>query len=195
MKPSHLCFLTLFAAIFTFGKCNKDKDLDDNIPFSIKIEGFLIMDFSGNSITHWGEPDNDWKVQNTLSANEMALFNVPTAVELLNTTQATIDTIVWAYPNPINASQQYAVKTSDSVHLQMIIVDSSLTVLKRNSLKIKGNPSFATFLLDFSDRTTFPDRKAFRVYFSFSGANKPNYRSGYGDIKICDNAILVNQCF
>jgi hypothetical protein len=195
MKPYHLCYLTLLAALFTFGKCNKNSDLDNNTPFKIKIEGFLIMDFSGNPITHWGEPDNDWKVRNTLSSTEMNLFKTPTTEELLNTTQATIDTILWAYPNPLVTSQAYAVKTSDSVLLQMVIVDSSLAVLKRNSIKIKGSPSPATLLLDFSDRTLFPDRKAFRVYFSFSGANKPNYKSGYGDIKICDNAIFVNQCF
>ena len=130
-----------------------------------------------------GSSADDWIVYDRLDDRVMSLFNFNTSLGLDNTTEATIVTPAVAYPNPFTNLQYYAFRASDSVLLKTVVVNESLNVLQQVAYKFKGN---FTFAIDYSNRTKFPDRSSFRIYYSFSAAGKPNFKVGYGDIRICE---------
>jgi hypothetical protein len=157
----------------------------------ITIDGFYITDVSGNHVGHHGPFDEDWIFGNTATAEELALFNFPVTVTLDNTTEATVNGQLVAYPNPVSSSSQtYHGNVSDSVVFRLVVVNDNLQVLYKTAVKVKGTFDFQ---VNYSDRSTFPDKSSLRVYYSVSALNKPNYKTGYGDIKICDNTS--GNCF
>jgi hypothetical protein len=166
--------------------CKKDKDEKP----SIKIEGFDIYDQVGVPVGHFGPDDTDWRFT-ALSQQELALFNFPTPdINLNNTVETSIaGDKINPYPNPVSTLQAYNMNASDSVVFKFVIVNNRLEVLTRSALKIKGLKNFS---INFSDRSLYPNKGAIRMYFSFSATDKPNYKAGYGDIKICEGA---DNCF
>ena len=72
---------------------------------------------------------------------------------------------------------------SDTSLLRTNITDSTGTVIKQLSKKLKGA---AVFQLDLSDRNQYPNKKSLRYLYSFSSEAVPNFKVGYGDIKVCD---------
>lgn len=167
-------FVLLFAAA-----CEKDKD--EKV---IVITGFDLVDQSGNDMGHYGQTDNDWTFNNTLSDRELALFDfLPNNINLNNTVETAISgNGLVAYPNPCAYNQYYHANASDSVLMKIVVVNDKLNVLTKTAVKFKGSKSL---IIDYSDSTTYTNKSSLRVYYSFSGQNKPNYKAGYGDIKIC----------
>jgi hypothetical protein len=187
MKPFYFSVVMLSFCIVLITACKKSSG--DNI----QISGFRLLDVSGNFVGWQGAQDNDWTFNNTLTDRELSLFNFSTDVTLDNTVEATITgNGIVAYPNPFISQQLYHVIASDSVLLKLVVVDSHLQVLVKTAMKVKGSNSFA---INYSDQSVYPDKSALRVYYSFSAQNKPNYKTGYGDIKICRQASNVDDCF
>lgn len=181
---------TLFVLMFA-AACEKDKD--DKVIF---IAGFELKDASGNEFGHYGPEDNDWTFNNTLNDRELALFDfLPDNVNLNNTVEAAISLNgVMAFPNPCTYTQYYWANASDSVLMKIVVVNDKLNVLTKTALKFKGSK---TLVIDYSDDAQYPNGTSLRVYYSFSAQNKPNYKAGYGDIKICKGtgSTTLDSCF
>lgn len=175
---------TIFTGIGLAG-CKKSSDGG-----RITIDGFYITDVAGNHVGHHGPFDEDWTFGNEATAEELALFNFPVTISLDNTVEAAVNTQLVAYPNPAGSAQAYHGNVSDSVVFKLVVVNDNLQVLYKTAVKVKGTFDFQVL---YSDRSTFPDKSALRVYYSVSALNKPNYKTGYGDIKICDNTS--GNCF
>jgi hypothetical protein len=182
--------IVLLALLAFIGCCfaGCEKDDDDG---RITIDGFYITDNVGNHVGHHGPFDEDWTFTTTApKADVLALFDFPATVDLSNTTEAAVNGQLIAYPNPLGNAQSYHGNVSDSVVFKLVIVNNNLQVLFKTAQKVKG--SF-NIMIDYSNRTTFPDKTSFRIYYSVSALNKPNYQTGYGDIRICTDAS--GNCF
>jgi hypothetical protein len=176
--------------------CKKDKEKESGNTDEILIEGFKLWDGSGNAFGHRGTDDNDWTFKNTLSDRELALLDFTTPYTLDNTKEATItaydDSYLRAIPNPGAYTQYFQITASDSVLLKAVIVNKKMEVLTKKALKLKG---WSGFTINYSDTTLYPDKAAFRMYYSLSAENKLNYKVGYGDIKICRSGSSLDDCF
>jgi hypothetical protein len=190
-KPA-IFILAVFILIIA-AACKKDSD-----KAAIHIDGFKLKDYNANDIGYYGPVDNDWTFKNTLSDREMALFDfLPADVNLNNTVEAAIwGNSIIAYPNPFAYSQYYGATASDSVLMKVVVVNDKLNVLTRKTFKGKG---YIPFAIDYnSDTLLYPNKSSLRMYYSFSAQNKPNYKVGYGDLKICRVDIPtnnINSCF
>jgi len=187
-----IIFITALFIISVAAGCKKDSG-----KAAIAIEGFKLKDYSGNDIGYNGQVDNDWTFKNTLSDREIALFDfLPAGVNLDNTVEAAISlNSIVAYPNPFANTQFYNAYASDSVLMKVVVVNDKLDVLTKTALKQKGSIYFS---MDYSDSVLYPNHSSLRLYYSFSAQNKPNYKAGYGDIKICRVPIpwnSINTCF
>jgi hypothetical protein len=188
MKNVSSCLASMIALVLiliVFGGCDKDGD-----NHKIKIEGFYLTNANGDHFGHHGPLDDDWLFSATASAEVLALFDFP--ADLTNTVQVPFTAQMVAYPNPMQYTQSYSLTgaLTDSVVLKLVVVNSDLKVLYKTAQKVKG--AFG-IQIDYSNRTTFPDKASFRVYYSLSALNKPNYLTGYGDIRICTDAS--GNCF
>jgi hypothetical protein len=182
MKNIYLTLILIFLAC-SFFVCKKAVDT------VIVIQGFRTTDFNGNFLGQVGPADHDWTSMTNLSPAEMALFNFD-GPSLDNTVVTTPQNLM-AYPNPANTQQIYYLSVPDSAVVKIVIVDANLKIAKKTAFKIKG-PS--PFDFNFSDRTQFPDHTSWRVYYSFSAKNNPNFMMGYGDIRICSSSA-ISDCF
>jgi hypothetical protein len=189
-KP--VIFISALFILMIAAACKKDSNKS-----AINISGFKLKDAAANDFGHYGPEDNDWTFNNTLSDREMALFDfLPADVNLNNTVEVAISgNSIIAYPNPCAYSQSYEANASDSVLMKVVVVNDKLDVLTKKTLKGKG---YLRVAVDYySDSLLFPNKSSLRLYYSFSAQNKPNYKAGYGDIKICRMAqpTNVNDCF
>jgi hypothetical protein len=173
----------LTAATFCYTGCKKSAN--NNMPpkAPIKIEGFSLYDNLGNPFGRIGAMDSDWLFINpaSLSTLEQSFLNLPDTTNAVNTVMTSV--MISPFPNPVSNVSAIAVQSADSVKLKLVITDSTGTVLKQLSKKLKGA---AVFQIDLSDRNQFPNRKSLRYYYSFSSATVPNYKVGYGDFKVCE---------
>lgn len=174
-----LIFIFLAIVFITFISCG---DKETAKP-SIKIENFLITDYLGNAIGVYQRQDSDWTFLNKLNASELELFNFNTPYNLDNTAAADVGAGIIAFPNPCTTTQQYFFSAADSVLMKVVIVDERLTPLLRTSVKSKGGTKLTVKL----DSTVFTLGNAYRVYYSFSAKGAENFKTGFGDIKICDS--------
>lgn len=172
--------------LFILAACRKHKD-------EIDISGFLLTDDNGVVIGQNGAIDNDWTFNNTLSGAELALFDFTATDTIERTTEADLRGPVAVYPNPCSYHQSYIFSTTAPVLLKMVVVNSKLDILQKYSTKLYAGLSVVQF--SYGDSTTYPDKLAMRVYYSFSAKDKPNYKAGYGDIKICRNSNSYPFCF
>ena len=178
--------LMLLLVVLSSGSCKKDKK---PAPV-IQITGFALVDNFGNYIGQVGDDRDDWQLHTSLSAKEMALFDFNTNYTLDNTLESTqID--FEPYPNPFANTQSYSARSTDSVLIKVVVVNEYLDVLLRSSIKGK---TAMNFVFDYSDRSKFPNKSSMRVYYSFSAKDKPNFKMGYGDIKVCDDTDYM-KCF
>jgi len=194
MKPFKYPFI-LAVLCCSFFACKKSDN--KNTPHSaITIQGFLLDDFNGNYLGQNGPADSDWLFRPGLSTAEMALFNFDTQLSLDNTTMTTIPYNVAAFPNPSSVAQIYDFSCYDSNVIKLVIVDSNLNVLKKTAIKwgSGGRPGGKTVQIDLSDKLLFPDHSSRRAYFSYSAKDHPDYKAGYGDIRIC-YGTAVSGCF
>jgi hypothetical protein len=82
------------------------------------------------------------------------------------------------------------------VLMKVVVVNNKLDVLTKTALKGKGGMQF--IINYYSDTLLYPNKSSLRLYYSFSAQNKPNYKAGYGDLKICRVPIptnAINSCF
>lgn len=168
--------------------CNKDNTSKD-----ISIEGFRITDYYGNFLFYQGTPDNDWKFSGGLNDQEMALFNFEPGINIDNTVVSEINTAVEAYPNPCFDRLSLLLNLKDSVLVKIVITDEKLNVLTKQAFKAADllNIQFAL------DANQYPSKSSRRVYYSISAKDNLNYKTGYGDIRICDGWDPANtgMCF
>ncbi|MBG9374715.1 hypothetical protein I5907_00585 [Panacibacter sp. DH6] len=178
----------LFIALILVTACNKD-----NAAKGISIEGFKITDYYGNFLFYQGTPDNDWKFSGGLSKEEMALFDFDPGINIDNTVASDINSLVAAYPNPCFGILGLHLNLKDSVLVKVVIADEKLNVLTKQAFKAAGlvNMNFAL------DANQFPSKSSRRVYYSISAKDNPDYKTGYGDIRICDGWDPANTgtCF
>jgi hypothetical protein len=174
--------ILIFCAVILFSACEKSNHVQPPEP-AIKIEGFSLFDYFGNSIGRVGPLDSDWMFINpaSLSQVEQSLVNLPDTANTTNTVVTSV--LITPFPNPVSSASAIHVNAGDSVKFKLVVTDSTGIVLKQLSKKIKGA---AVMQIDVSDRSQFPNRKSLRYYYSFSAASNPNFKVGYGDIKVCD---------
>jgi hypothetical protein len=194
MKPIKYSFI-LAVLCCSFLACKKSDN--KNTPHSaITIQGFYLTDYNGNFLGWNGPADSDWLFRPGLSAAELALFNFDTQLSLDNTTMTTVPSTVIAYPNPASVAQIYYFSSNDSNVIKLVIVDSNLNVLTKTAFKwgsgsqLGGKP----VQINLNDKTLFPDHSSRRAYFSYSAKDHPDYKAGYGDIRIC-YGTSASGCF
>jgi hypothetical protein len=175
----------ILAGFSLFFTCNKSGDY-------ISIQGFHTTDQSGNFLGQIGPADKDWTFMTGLSQAELAFFNFDTGIPFENTTVPDISDNVLAFPNPASTQQAYHFTAADSAIVKLVIVNATLQVVKRTAFKIMKGSN--TVQVDVSDRASFPNHTSFRTYFSFSVKDHPDFKAGYGDIRICESGPATN-CF
>lgn len=184
-KPTTV--LILLACLAFLLSCKKDGS-------AISIEGFYLLDNSGNYVGLHGEGDDDWIVKTTLSSREMALFDFPTANpgDITGTGEGTINGRVVAYPNPFTNIQAYHAESSLPVILRLVVVDNNLNILTKYVTRFQYSLDVQMSL----DAKEFVAGGSYRVYFSFSAEGKPNFKVGFGDIKKCASGVTnPHDCF
>jgi hypothetical protein len=178
------------AALLLFGACSKSSHSGGG--GAIRIEGFKTTDVNGNFLGQVGPADHDWTFQAGLSVRELGLFNFDTGLSLDSTAMsAASNDGVDCFPNPAFNAQLYHIYALDRVVVKLVLIDSALKVAYRGAFKVKG--SFFV-QVDLSDLSKFPDHSSFRMYYSFSAKDHPDYKTGYGDIRICSSSA-VGDCF
>lgn len=193
MKPIKFPFILAVLCFFAV-TCKKS---DTNTPNNaITVQGFFLTDYNGNFLGWHGQPDSDWLFRPNLSSAEMNLFNFDTRLSLDNTVITTIPNNVLAYPNPAGPAQMYLFSCTDSNVIKLVIVDSNLRVLTKTALKWGSGSQRGSkpVQINLNDRTIFPNRSSCRAYFSYSAKDHPDYKVGYGDVRICDGTS-VSGCF
>lgn len=178
MKPHKKIITVLVLAFTIISSCKKEGGS------AITIEGFHLVDASGNMLGHYGPADDDWTLKNTLSTREMALFEFAVDSTLDNTVESPVG-ITHCYPNPFAYVQGYGAQSIEPVLFRLVVVDNNLKVLQTAYAKFKG---YKNFQLDYSDQSKFPDKHSFRVYYSFSAQGAPNFKVGFGDIRKCESS-------
>lgn len=184
-------FLYLLICITVLTACKKEEDESEIIRF----EGFKLTDALGNSIGEVGNASDDWQVRNwsELSAKEQGFLNFSDNVNLDGTAVSTVYSPL-AFPNPMQYQSSIQFRTDDSVKVKFALVDSTGKVWKTGSEKFKGAK---VFYQDVSDPVSFPSKMSLRYYYSFSAASQPNFKAGYGDIKICrsNSPQWMQECY
>jgi len=158
----------------------------------ISINGFVVTDAFGNVITNIGSVDDDWKTGSfsSLPVKEQELLHSGDSLPPLNTVVSNV-TVYPAYPNPAAYETRFTCNSTDSVVLRIMIVDEKGTVFRQFFTTLKG---LKTFAFDISDRTKFPSGKSLRCIYAFSAAGNQNFKTGHGDIKVCDQSNYTS-CF
>lgn len=191
MKLLKIFFVPFLGCLILVIACHKSGH-EGQTTAAINIQGFELIDFSGNLIGWQGTPDSDWLVRPAgLSAAEMSVLNFNTNLSLNNTVPDTV-TGVFPLPNPVWNEQQIYCNVKDSNVIKIVYVDSMLRVLRDTAVKVKGTMLVPMLLMN--DRAAFPDHSSRRVYFSLSAEGHPDYAVGYGDVRICSQTSTTD-CF
>ncbi|HEX7847648.1 MAG TPA: hypothetical protein VF476_17730 [Chitinophagaceae bacterium] len=187
MKRTTWLQLSLLAFLFT--SCEKGFEEIERI----KIEGFLLTDEYGTITGSVGNTEDDWIMFNwtRLTSLEQSFLSFPDNVGLENTSATEVRNPV-AFPNPFQYQSAVYFYANDSVKLKVAIVDSHGFVWRNMATKIKG---MQVLYFDFSNGDQFPSGLSLRYYYSFSAINQPNYKVGYGDIKVCRDNKDNSSCF
>ena len=183
MKKSYCLFLVLLA----IAGCNKDENDKKEVPI-LNISGFRLTDISGNTIGQYGNPDNDWTLQNFTNFfgedRDVLLTANNTGAPNTNAASITVGSAV-AYPNPCNQAFIFSTFATDSVKLTLMIENEYGARLLTHEQNFKGAVSIT---VDVSNRSLFSNKASLRIYYCYSTKNNPYYKAGYGDIKICNSA-------
>lgn len=183
MKKLYCLFLVLLAIV----GCNKD-DEEEKKKTILNISGFRLTDISGNTIGQYGNPDNDWTLQNFANffGEDRDMLLTVNAIGAPNTNAASITVGgAVAYPNPISQAFMFSTFATDSVKLTLMLVNEYGAKLLTREQNFKGAVSIA---VDVSNRSVFSNKASLRLYYCYSTKNSPYYKAGYGDIKICNSA-------
>ena len=185
-----LIVIILCLAVFGFSCKKKAAQLTAK-----PLEGVAYTDFLGNSITNYGDVSDDWTFTNNLTAREKALFDFPDDVDMTGTTEAAIPQIYPAYPNPAFSNIRFVGRFGTAAQLskiKIVITDGFLNVAYRDAILIDGG--IQNIFLAVGNRSQFLQRGIYRIYYSLSAKDKPNYKMGYGDFQICPGFITTPNC-
>lgn len=163
-------------------------------PTPLNISGFLYTDYRGFKIGSYGDPSDDWKFSTTLTPDEINLFNFPDSVDMTSTVPVSITQIYPAYPNPAVNNLAFGGQfgtSSQFSKLKIVVVDPFLNVAFRDALLVSGS---AQLVLSVNNRIKFQKKGIYRLYYSLSAKNKPDYKMGYGDFQICPGYITTPNC-
>ena len=154
------------------------KESDD----AIKIGGYLLRDQYGQPMGSEGAVADDWQLGawSSFSPREQDFLAFADTVRLDNTLATSVQPVV-AYPNPVTTRSNLQFWSADSVKVKVALVDAQGRVLRSYAGRFKGSHHLA---VDVSDRLLFPTGRGYRYYYSFSAAGHPNFKAGYGDVKV-----------
>lgn len=161
-----------------FSNCsNKDNDP------AVNIKGFMLTDGVGNPYGSNGNIADDWKLSDwsSLSPLEQSFLSFSDNITITNGTVSTVYEPA-PYPNPFNNLSRLAIHSDDEVKFKIAVVDASGTIIKTDAMILDG---YGTWQGDFSDYGTESTKKSFRYYYSFSVNGHPNFKVGYGDVRLC----------
>jgi hypothetical protein len=191
MNVTNYALLVIMVAGFA---CS-DKDPLKND--EVKIEGFIIRDALGNQLAVVGDPGVDWTIGewSSLSAREQGFLSFSDNIDMNNTISTSLNAPL-TYPNPtgvgVNSYNMVLFHSADSVKVKLAIVNTSGVVLKTYAVKIKGITHLS---IDLTDTNKFPAGIKLRYYYSYSASGHPNFKAGYGDVKLCNDPVNWTQCF
>ena len=158
------------------------------------LEGILYTDNLGNPITAYGDVSDDWIFTTNLTAKEKALFDFEDGIDMTGTVEGSIPQIYPAYPNPANSYLGFVARfgtASEVCKLKIVITDGFLNIAYRDAILVSGTQ---VNFLTVANRAQFLPRGVYRVYYSLSAKDKPNYKMGYGDFQICPGYIPISNC-
>ena len=131
---------------------------------AIVIQGFYSRDYNGSFLGWYGGPAD----------NDWTFMTGLSSAELslfnFDTGLSLDNTVMTTNPNN---------------------VDAGLHVVTKQAFKTKGS---GIIQLSLSNRAQYPNHASFRAYYSYSAKDHPDYKVGYGDIRICDSTALAD-CF
>ena len=160
---------------------------------SITIDGLLYTDYLGNAISSYGNTSDDWGFSTNLTPTEINLFNFTDQVNMTGTLQLSNPKIFPAYPNPaktyIGFTGQFGT-SSQLTKLKVVIVDPYLNIALRDAIIVSGTSQIFFSLTNFA----YQKHGVYRIYYSLSAKDKPNYKMGYGDFQICPGYIPLPNC-
>jgi hypothetical protein len=160
--------------------CKKTKEdmVQNVVNNTIDVSKYTTTDVVGNIL---GSIDNtDWTFDNTWTAAENALMQIPTAAQLQNTETATI-TLYPSYPNPLVDILRWSFNTTKNTLLQTVVTDSLLNVKLRNFTTTNIGSNSIAILLATNEYT---NNKNYRLYYGFYSLNAGLFYKGHGDLAI-----------
>lgn len=185
LRNGILLILLFTSGIFSCKKAGKLTPLD--------ISGVLYTDYLGNPIGTYGNTADDWQITASLSPPEMNLFNFPDSVDMNGTVQISNVKIFPAYPNPaksyIGFVGQFGLPSQTS-KLKVVITDPFYNIALQDAILVNGTEQFFFSLANFA----YQKGGIYRIYYSLSSKDKPNYKVGYGDFQICPGNIPLPNC-
>ncbi|MBI2730555.1 MAG: hypothetical protein HYX40_07380 [Sphingobacteriales bacterium] len=187
----YLLSIAILFLVFLNLSCKKKKP---EYATSTPIAGFLYTDNLGNLITNYGDVSDDWKFTTNLNAAELGLFDFSDTINMANTVVLANPKILPAFPNPaknyIAFSGQFG-SISEYTKLKIVVTDPYLNVGFRYSLLVNGS---GYYFFNLIGNFAFQKNGIYRIYYSFSAKDKPNYKMGYGDFQICPGYIATSNC-
>lgn len=159
----------------------------------LDISGILYTDRLGNPIGAYGDPTGDWGFSTNLTARELELFNFADSVNMSSTTVLLNPNITPAYPNPTKNYIGFAGTFGSSFQfskLKVVIVDPFFNVAYKDAILVSGSGVFYLSLVN----PIFQANGVYRIYYSLSAKDNPNYKVGYGDFQICPGTLANPNC-
>lgn len=95
------------------------------------------------------------------------------------------------YPIPTKNVLNISMQMDEKVLLKVVIVDDKLDVLYQSAKIVDKKYSI---YIDVSDRNKFKNGEIYRVYYSYSAENNPNFFKDAQNIAICDNSDGTCSC-
>jgi hypothetical protein len=175
---THALSLFLVVCILSL-QCGKDEEKENPPPAAkIDLSNYTITDITGAIISN---DDTDWWLDDNWTAEEIALFQTPSAEQLANMGKADIN-IYPAYPNPFATVFDWSFYTTKVTLLQWVITDSLLNVKERNYITSRAGQN-TTFRFS-PDASKYADQTTYRFYYAFYSQAEGAYARGHGDIRV-----------
>ncbi|RTL58680.1 MAG: hypothetical protein EKK37_10145 [Sphingobacteriales bacterium] len=161
----------------------------------LDISGVLYTDKSGNTIGSYGNPAGDWTFSTTLSPQEISLLNFADSLDMTGTVVVSNPRIIPVYPNPSSTYMSFSGQfglPSQLTKLKVVVVDPFYNIAVKDALIINGGNQ--QFYFSVANRQIFQPNGIYRIYYSLSAKDNPNYKMGYGAIQICPGYISTPNC-
>lgn len=173
--------------------CKKNTDNQTNQVVH-NFTGIVVTDDIGQHVGTWGKDDGDWDSDTNWSQEESALLNFPDTIDLAGTfvkdtsgwnigpgIHEPPQNIVVVFPNPARDQQVLFYKGLGLLKFKVTVVDKYFNRLFSYACK----DSIAHIELNLSDNNKFQNGTIYRLYYSLSATDRPDYYNGHGDILIC----------